>query len=207
MSYKVTNVREVNYLGMSEEERKEIWRLDDLRFQQMTTSFFDDGEYFALYEDIDNPADNTTNDSTYAVYMGKSGELLCLLADSGVALTACDDSEYGERRAALYKQIAIAAGWPEKLPIKKRYTVQLHRILDVEVTAENEEQAAKIGELLASHNVTVGVEKALREAWTANSTGQYDEFGYVRPAEPENIGVWDLTISSYEGDEILKKED
>lgn len=207
MGYKVKNVKEINYLGMSMKEREEIYYLKELVGQQLSTSFYDDGEYFALYEDIDNPMEYSTDDRTYAVYFGKSKELLCLLCDAGVALNACDDYDYMCERAELYKKIALAAGWPEKLPIKQRYTIRLNRILDVEVTAENEEQAMKIGELLASHNVTVGVEKALREAWTANSTGQYDEFSYVRPAEPENIGVWDLTISFYEGDEILKKED
>lgn len=116
MSYEVKHVKEINYLGMSEEERKEIWRLDDLRFQEMGTCFDDENDYFALYEDVDNPADKTTTDATYAVYMSKSGELLCLLHDAGVALNGCVDANYYYERLALYKQIAMLAGWPEILP-------------------------------------------------------------------------------------------
>jgi len=148
MAYEVKNIREVNYRRMSDEERKEVWRLDDLRSQQMTTSFDDDGDYYALYEDVDRDADNDPDDRKYAVYLHNSGKLLCLLADCTVALNGYNDTDYGNTRSKLYKQIAIAAGWPEVLP-KKRYILRLMRECYVEVHADNHNQAWDIGERIA----------------------------------------------------------
>lgn len=116
MAHKVTNMLEVKYMCMSEKERKEIWRLDDLRAEQICTCFDDDGDYFALYKDLDASDRESNDDRTYAVYAHKSGDLLCLLSDAGSALEGFKDFEYGYKRNELYKQIAMLAGWPEKLP-------------------------------------------------------------------------------------------
>jgi len=206
--YKVTTVREINYMSMSEDERKEIWRLDDLRLQQITTSFHDEDEYFALYEDLDNRTDYATNDATYAVYMGKSKELLCLLVDAGVALNGCDDYDYYCERANLYKRIALAAGWPEKMDChtKERFTVRLKRIVDVEVYAADQDEAKAIGEKLVSHQTEPSIGTTLEGAWRANSNGEYDYVDFAIPAQPENDGVWDLSLSAKECEQILKED-
>lgn len=205
MSYKVTNVREVNYIGMNEEERKKIWRLDDLRMQQMTTDFFDEDEYFALYEDLNNNLDCATNDATYAVYMKKSGELLCLLVDAGVALNGCDDYNYYCEREKLYKQIAMAAGWPEKMVLseKKRYTVRIIRILDMEVYAKDALQAKVIGKKIERH---INGECSDKRIKSALDDRPY-ELDKIWDAPPEDEGVWDLAFSASECEDILNMED
>lgn len=203
MSYKVTNVKEIYYIGMSAEERKGIYRLNDLRLQQMCTCF-DDGDYFALYKDADVKDTDSNDDRTYAVYMHNSGELLCLLVDADNALNGCVDARYFSERAKLYRQIAMLAGWPEKLPAKKRYTVRINRIMDIEVRADNEEQARIIGRKLAFYANHVGTPYG-NQIHNAITDCEY-EFADAWDAPSEEDGVWDLALTVNECEEILSLE-
>ena len=204
-NYEVTNMAEVNYIGMPKKEREGIWRIEDLRLQQMCTSFDDENDYYALYRNLDVKDGDSNDDRTYAVYLHNGGKLLCLLVDAGVALEGYEDVDYGCKRAELYRQIAIEAGWPEILP-KPRFTVRLHRIVDVEVRADNEKQAQEIGLKLANREVDAYIKRDLDDAWKANSNGGYDYVGFVKPAEPEEDGVWDMVFNETECNQILKED-
>ena len=204
-NYEVTNMAEVNYIGMSKKEREGIWRIEDLRLQQMCTSFDDEDDYYALYRNLDVKDGDSADDTAYAVYLHDSGKLLCLLVDAGVALEGYEDVDYGCKRAELYRQIAIEAGWPKILP-KPRFTVRLHRIVDVEVCADNEKQAQEIGLKLANREVDAYIKRNLDDAWKANSNGGYDYVGFVKPAEPEEDGVWDMVLNEAECNQILKED-
>lgn len=110
----VTRMLEVDYRNMSKRDMSKIWRCDDLLEQQNTTCFDSEDDYFALYENPAADACDYNDDRAYAVYLHSSDELLCLLPDVTVALNGCGDANYFHERAYLYKQIAMAAGWPEK---------------------------------------------------------------------------------------------
>lgn len=207
MKYQVKHMREINYFNMSEDERKKIWRLNDLYMQQICTCFDEEDNYFALYvdTDVDTKGGCDNDDRAYAVYMHKSGELICLLSDAGSCLNGFQDHEYGYERNELYRQIALLAGWPEKLPPKKRYTVRINRIMDVEVRADNKEQADVIGRniaFLANH--VNGAYGALIRSAMADC--EY-EFADSWDAPAENDGVWDLSLADYECEAILNLED
>lgn len=205
MSYKVTNVKEIYYMGMSAEERKGIYRLNDLRVQQLCTCF-GDGDYFALYKDADVKYAESIDDRTYAVYMHNSGELICLLVDADSALNGCANAQYFVERAKLYKQIAMLAGWPEKLPAKKRYTVRINRIMDIEVHADNEEQARVIGRKLAFYANHVGTPYG-NQIHNAMADCEY-EFADAWDAPADEDGVWDMVLDEHECEQLLNnKED
>lgn len=198
MAHKVTNMQEVNYIGMSEKESKEIWRLDDLRAEQMSTCF-DDDDYFALYKDVDANDRESNDDRTYAVYMHNSGNLLCLLVDAGSALEGYEDCEYGDKRNELYKQIAMLAGWPKKLPAKKAYTVQLKRTIEVKVYADSYAQAEWIGRNLAACD-TEWKCMVVNEAM-CNGDDSFD--GVYKPTERS---WWHLDLTEDECNELLKED-
>ena len=150
-NYTVKNIREVKYHDMSNDERSNIWRLEDLWLQNAATSFDDENEFFALYEDIDRYADvdgyNDGDDRKYAVYLHNSGRLCCLLCDCTVALNGYSDTDYGMQREELYRQIAMAAGWPEFLP--EQHIMTWRDLLD-----ELKKQPDKVLDMPAYVNVT-----------------------------------------------------
>lgn len=109
---KVTTVREI----FSQRETGAYVPKKCLRSLQDTnacTEFYEDGDYYALFEELDG--DNEDDDlAKFAVYLKKSGKLQCLLTDCDVALNLYD-SKFGQRRFELYQQIALDAGWPANL--------------------------------------------------------------------------------------------
>lgn len=205
MAYEVKNIREVNYRRMSDGERKEVWRLNDLMVQHMKTIMDESGDYYALYEDVDCDADNDPDDRKYAVYLHNSGKLLCLLPDCAVALNGHNDTDYGNARSKLYRQIAIAAGWPEVLP-KKRYTLRLMRECYVEVHADNHNQAWDIGERIAK----IANEEYISDDFTYQVSSAVDDTRY------EMVDAWriedeegedcELRLNAEECNRIMKED-
>ena len=76
----------------------------------------------------------------------------------------------------------------------------------VEVRADNEKQAQEIGLKLANREVDAYIKRDLDDAWKANSNGGYDYVGFVKPAEPEEDGVWDMVLNETECNQILKED-
>lgn len=113
--HSVKCVHEVDFANMDEERLKEIFHLSELKNEWECTTF-DDGDGWICYEDVDGD----TDDRGYAVYSKATGNLLCLVADSGTALEGYEDPSYGYERSKLYKQIALLAGWPENASDLKR---------------------------------------------------------------------------------------
>ena len=109
--HKVRHVTEVDYRHMTDEQLAEVYRLDALKAEWSCTCFDTDGDYYVCLKDMDGNYD----DRGYAVYLKSTGDLLCLVADSGTALEGYEDFEYGEERNELYKKIAVLAGWPENM--------------------------------------------------------------------------------------------
>ena len=142
--HKVTNYREVMY---DMETKLDALHWDDF-IDEVKCTWFDDGDYYAVYEDLDEEDDHERR--KYAVYDHATGSLICLIADSGLVLDSCyDDEQYMNERNKLYKQIAILAGWPERLPHRKKYRVKLARTYYIGVMAQDEREAKIIGEALA----------------------------------------------------------
>lgn len=112
----VRNVSKVDYMHMTDDEIREVYRLGDLKSEYECTCFDMDGDEYVCYRDLDGNSD----DRGYAVYLKSSGHLLCLLADAGNALEGYEDCEYGVKRSELYRQIALLAGWPEYVHEFKR---------------------------------------------------------------------------------------
>lgn len=91
------------------------------------TEFYTEGDYYAIYERkavapkgrcslIDGTHCFIGDESCmYAVYLKKSRRLMCLIDDAEIALCLNDDGFEG-LRAEMYRNMAIAAGWPETLP-------------------------------------------------------------------------------------------
>jgi len=86
--------------------------LQSLQDTNACTEFYEDGDYYALFEDLSDEQDDDL--AKFAVYLKKSGKLQCLLTDCDVALNL-HDSKFGQRRFELYQQIALYAGWPANL--------------------------------------------------------------------------------------------
>lgn len=112
MANNVTNYREVKY---DIDTKLDAFHWDEFMREVNYTTFGALGDYYAVYENLDEPDDHDRK--KYAVYLHSTGELICLMADCGCALDCCyDDAEYMSKRNELYKQIALLAGWPEKIP-------------------------------------------------------------------------------------------
>lgn len=142
--HKVTNYCEVKY---DMETKLEALHWDDF-IGGVKCTWFDDGDYYAVYEDLDEEDDHERR--KYAVYDHATGSLICLIADSGLVLDGCyEDEQYMNERNKLYKQIAVLAGWPERLPLRRRYKVKLVRTCYIGVVAKDEEEAAEIGRALS----------------------------------------------------------
>ena len=199
--HKVTNYREVKY-DFDTKLNARHW--DEFMREVNFTTFDTPDDYYAVYENLDEEDDRERR--KYAVYLHSTNELICLMADCGCVLDCCyDDAEYMKQRNELYKQIAMLAGWPEKLPPKKRYTVRINRIMDVEVRADNKEQADAIGRNLAFlANHTNGAYGALTRSAMADCEYKFAD-SWDAPAE--NDGVWDLSLADYECEAILNLED
>lgn len=197
MTYKVTRTQEIRHNACKEVTEGIVgWK--EFINEQHCTEFSVDGDYYAVYEDMDRADDHDLN--KYAVYHHVSGDLVCLVSDAGRALDLCYvDNDFRDKRHELYRQIAILAGWPERLPTK-RFTVRLHRIMDIEVRAENTEQASHIGQLLASGKSSYS--RLLKEVWPVCN----DEYQETRLAPDENDGVWDLSLTEEECKNILKED-
>ena len=190
---KVTNYREISY-DIDTKIKALHW---DEFITEVKCTWFDEGEYYAVYENLDEEDDHDRK--KYAVYSSSTGELFCLIADSGLVLDACyDDWKYRDERNKLYKQIAMLAGWPEKMPVKNRYTVRIQRVVDVEVRAVSEEQAREIGRKIARDidskcmNTNLNCDYEVAEVWDA---------------PPEDEGVWDLSLNAGECEQLLNEED
>ena len=128
MTYSI-KMKMVDYIHMSNEERRERGFADLFR-ELCCTEFCDINDSYDLYE---NTNDEDNHDlRKYAVYQRSTGELKCLLSDAGLALDLCyEDSDFRDKRHELYKQIAILAGWPEKLPMTWRsLRSKLNRLSD-----------------------------------------------------------------------------
>lgn len=204
---KVTNYREVKY---DLDTKIEALHWDDFIVEAKCTEFFDDGDYYAVYENLDEPDDHERK--KYAIYQHNTGKLICLMADSGLVLDLCyDDEDYRLERDELYKQIAMLAGWPEKIEPKQRYTVRIQRVMDVEVRANDKGQARLLGEKLARYinsgdylcNGGNGTDKAIDCALA----GCENELEDVWDALSEDEGVWDLALSVEECERLLELED
>lgn len=146
MSHIVTNYREVKY---DMDTKVEALHWNDFIAEVGFTEFGEEGDYYAVYEDLDEEDDHDRK--KYAIYLHSTGKLLCLLGDSGLVLDCCyDDMDYATKRNELYRQIAMLAGWPEKIETKKPYRVTIKRTIDVKVYAVNKYEAQVIGDALAS---------------------------------------------------------
>ncbi len=144
MANKVTNYREVKY---DLNTKLEALHWDEF-IHEVSCTCFEGDDYYIVYENLDEEDDHDRR--KYAVYLHSTGELICLVADSGLVLDACyDDVDYMEQRNGLYKQIAMLAGWPKKLPTKEIYEVTLVRTVRVGVSASSRAQAREIGDILA----------------------------------------------------------
>lgn len=82
--------------------------------------FYDEGDYYAIYgRELVTPLGTGCSiddvDCMYAVYLKNSRRLMCLIDDAETALCLGDDGFEG-LRAKLYRDMALAAGWPETLP-------------------------------------------------------------------------------------------
>lgn len=197
---KVTNYREVKY---DLDTKIEALHWNDFIREVKLTEFGEEGDYYAVYENLDE--DNDHDRKKYAVYLHSTGDLICLIADSGLVLDCCyDDAKYMEERNKLYKQIAMLAGWPERIEPKQRYTVRIQRFMDVEVRANDKEQAILLGEKLAELANGSGRSWAtlIRNVMANRDYEAVDVFD----AQPENEGVWDLSLSATECESILKED-
>lgn len=112
--HKITNYREVKY---DFDTKLDAFHWNDF-IHEVKFTWFEEGNYYAVYEDLDEKDDHDRK--KYAVYASGTGELICLVADSGSVLDGCyEDEEYMTERNKLYKQIAMLAGWPEKMPLRR----------------------------------------------------------------------------------------
>ena len=200
MPNKVTNYREVKY---DFDTKLDALHWDEFMREVNFTTFDALGDYYAVYENLDEPDDH--NRKKYAVYLHSTGELICLIADCGCALDCCyDDAEYMERRDELYKQIAMLAGWPKKIKPRQRYTVRISRVMDVEVCVDDEMQAEALGVKLATlannRDPTWG---KLVSVVMKDCNYEYEDKSL---AEPEDDGVWDLSLNATECEQILKED-
>ena len=199
--HKITNYREVKY---DFDTKLDAFHWDEFMREVNYTTFDALGDYYAVYENLDEPDDHDRK--KYAVYLHSTGELICLMADCGCALDCCyADEEYVNVRNELYKQIAMLAGWPEKISTKNRYTVRINRIMDVEVLADNKEQACTIGRELAfrANHVNNDYGNRVRIAMASNEF----EFADAWDAPSDEDGVWDMALNECECEQLLNKED
>ena len=203
MTRKIEHVSRVDYQSMNGIERREHG-FEDLYREWSCTEFYADDDNYDLYMNVDDEDNHDMR--KYAVYQRSTGELKCLLGDAAMALDLCyDDNDFRDKRHELYRQIALAAGWPEKMTSKKRYTVRMVRKFDVEVRADDKFQARTIGWSiiqLADDRTAVGdVAGKVREALESTYFDVEDAY----PAEDEDSGYWDMSLSESECNEILKE--
>ena len=201
MTRKIEHVSRVDYQSMTGIERREHG-FEGLYNQWMCTEFFADDDNYDLYEDIDDKDNHDMR--KYAVYQRSTGELKCLVGDAAMALDLCyDDNDFRDKRHELYRQIAIAAGWPENMTSKKRYTVRINRYMDVEVYAADREQALVIGRKLAYHanHRSTNLGASVRHVMNSCDFEAADAW----EAPDEDDGVWDLTFNVAECNKILKE--
>lgn len=203
MAHEVKNARLVDYQSMTGIERRECG-FEDLYREWSCTEFYESDDNYDLYEDADE--ENDFDCKKYAVYQHSTGELKCLLGDALMALDLCyRDTDFRDKRHELYRQIALAAGWPEKMSNKKRYTVRMVRRFDVEVRADDKFQAREIGwsiVRIADDRSAIGdVAGKVKEALESTYFDVEDAY----PAEDEDSGFWDMSLSDAECNEILKE--
>lgn len=194
MANVITNYREVKY---DMETKLDALHWDDF-IHEVKCTWFEGDDYYAVYENLDEEDDHERR--KYAVYLHSTGELICLIADSGLVLDSCyDDQKYMYERDKLYKQIALLAGWPERLPAKKSYTVQLKRTINVKVYADSYAQAEWIGRNLAACD-TEWKCMVVNEAM-CNGDDSFD--GVYKPTERS---WWHLNLTESECDKLLKED-
>lgn len=110
----VKHVTQVNYRAMTDEQLREVYHLNELKTEWQATFFDVEDDDYVCYRDMDDDTENH-DERAYAVYLKSTGELLCLVADAGMALEGWLDHDYCSKRNELYKQIALLAGWPENM--------------------------------------------------------------------------------------------
>lgn len=196
MVNKVTNYREVKY---DIDTKLDALHWDEFMREVNFTTFDAPDDYYAVYENLDEPDDHDRK--KYAVYLHSTGELICLMVDCGCALDCCyDDAEYMGKRNELYKQIAMLAGWPEKMPTKEVYEVTIVRTIRIGVCADSRNQAKKIGEALACGNTDLACEIVNNAMCNGD-----DEFWCVEQGWSQRLQHAKLTEEECE--QLINKED
>lgn len=194
--HKVTNYREVKY-DFDTKLNAPHW--DEFMREVNFTTFDAPDDYYAVYENLDEEDDHERR--KYAVYLHSTGELICLMTDCGCVLDCCyDDAEYMEQRNELYRQIAILAGWPKKIPTKDIYEVTLVRTIRIRVYADSGKQAKEIGEALACGNTDLACEIVNNAMCNGD-----DEVWYVSKAGVS--GFWHTKLTKEECEQLISEED
>lgn len=203
MAHEVKNTALVDYHSMNGIERREHG-FEDLYREWSCTEFYADDDNYDLYMNVDDEDNHDMR--KYAVYQRSTGELKCLLGDAAMALDLCyDDNDFRDKRHEMYRQIALAAGWPEKMNNKKRYTVHIVKTFDIEVRADNSEQARDIGMVVAWCANDGTIHSDALEAVNEALESAYFDVDDVYPAENEDSGYWDMSLSESECNKILKE--